>query len=199
MFVAGSHTWTDWFDDLTKIPQWQYVPAGLNGVVDIMNTAWGRQIFGTGDLRQSWRYKAARDYLVAHPEVTLPEGHSLGGAVVLQLQKDFPERNLKTVTYGAPVWDLFGRQKQEVGQENVRRYRDKGDLVSIFDNSARKTTHQDSLNNKPSFWHDFHNMDQAGGRLGGEVIGGEQEQTTTQFNPMSFEEPDDTKMAAMTE
>ena len=34
MFVAGSHTPTDWFDDLTKIPQWQYVPAGLNGIVD---------------------------------------------------------------------------------------------------------------------------------------------------------------------
>ena len=36
--VAGSHTMTDWFDDFTKIPQWQYVPAGLNPIVDVMNT-----------------------------------------------------------------------------------------------------------------------------------------------------------------
>ena len=93
MFVAGSHTPTDWLDDVTKIPQWQYVPAGLNPVVDMMNSWWGRRIFGTRDLRQSGRYKAGRDYLVAHPEVTLPEGHSLGGAVVLQLQKDLQERN----------------------------------------------------------------------------------------------------------
>ena len=112
MFVAGSHTPTDWFDDVTKIPQWQNVPGGLNNVVDIMNTWWGRKIFGTGDLRQSWRYQRARDYLVAHPEKTSLDGHSLGGAVVLQLQKDFPDRNLKTLTQGAPVWDPSGRQKR---------------------------------------------------------------------------------------
>ena len=91
MFVAGSHTPTDWLDDVTNIPQWQYVPAGLNPIVDVMNTWWGREVFGTGDLRQSERYKRAMDYLVAHPEVTFLDGHSLGGAVVLQLQKDFPE------------------------------------------------------------------------------------------------------------
>ena len=101
--------------------------------------------------------------------------------------------------HGAPVWDPFGRQKQEVGQENVRRYSNKGDLVSFFDNSAKKTNHPDALSYAPAFWHDYHTMDQGGGRLGGEVVGGEQEQTKTQFNPMSFEEPDDTKMAAMTE
>ena len=56
-YVAGSHTWTDWFDDVTKIPQWQYVPAGLNSIVDVMNTWWGREVFGTGNLRQSERYK----------------------------------------------------------------------------------------------------------------------------------------------
>ena len=69
-YVAGSHTKRDWFDDVTKIPQWQYVPAGLNPIIDVMNTWWGREVFGTGDLRQSERYQKARDYLVAHPEVT---------------------------------------------------------------------------------------------------------------------------------
>ena len=48
MFIAGSHTARDWFDDVTKIPQWQKVPAGVNPVIDIMNTWWGRWIFGTG-------------------------------------------------------------------------------------------------------------------------------------------------------
>ena len=80
-YVAGSHTATDWFDNVTKIPQWQYVPAGLNNIVDIMNTGWGREILGTSDLRKSWRYQRARDYLVSHPEVTFLDGHSLGGAV----------------------------------------------------------------------------------------------------------------------
>ena len=48
-YVARSHTLTDWFDDVTKIPQWQYVPPGLNPIVDVMNTWWGREVFGTGD------------------------------------------------------------------------------------------------------------------------------------------------------
>ena len=87
-YVAGSHTFTDWFDDFTKIPQWRYVPPGLNPIVDIMNSVGGRAVLGTGHSRRSERYQKARDYLVAHPEVTFLDGHSLGGSVVLQLQKD---------------------------------------------------------------------------------------------------------------
>ena len=188
-YVAGSHTMTDWFDDFTKIPQWQYVPAGLNPIVDVMNTWWGREVFGTGDLRQSERYKRAMDYLVAHPEVTFLDGHSLGGAVVLQLQKDFPERNLKTFTQGAPVMDLLGTQKAEIGAASVMRVSNKGDIVSFFDNSAKKTNHPDPFNYAPSFWHDFHNKEQAGGTLEGVPIQDNTVKTTwdTQpFNPMNI-------------
>ena len=130
MFIAGSHTARDWFDDVTKIPQWQYVPAGINPMIDIMNTWWGRWIFGTGDLRQAERYQESAKYLLSHPKAKILEGHSLGGAVALQLQKDFPDRVEKTVTYNAPVWDPFGRQKKEVGQENVLRFSNKGDIVT---------------------------------------------------------------------
>jgi hypothetical protein len=199
LYVAGSHTMTDWFDDVTKIPQWQYVPAGLNGVVDIMNSSLGRKILGTGDLRQAARYKAGREALVSNKKIDWVGGHSLGGAVALQLQKDFPNRVKKTVTWGAPVWDPLGTQKAEVGQENVDRKSNKGDLVSIFDNSAKKTDHPNPFSYAPSFWHDFHNMDQAGGTLGGEAIGEKQEEATDQFTPFSLDEPDDTKMTAMTE
>ena len=171
-YVAGSHTARDWFDDFTKIPQWQYVPQGLNPIVDVMNTWWGREVFGTGDLRQSERYKRARDYLVAHPEVTFLDGHSLGGAVVLQLQKDYPERNLKTFTQGAPVLDLLGTQKAEIGAESVMRVSNNGDLVSFFDNSAKKTSHPNPFDYAPSFWHDFHNKEQASGRIAGVSVQG---------------------------
>ena len=116
------------------------------------------------------------------------EGHSLGGAVALQLEKDFPNRITKTVTYGAPVWDPFGRQKKEIGQENVLRFSNKGDIVSAFDNSALKTSHPDPFGYVPSLWHDLHNQEQPGGRLGGEVVQGA---------TASFDEPEDTKMTAM--
>ena len=163
-YVAGSHTKRDWFDDVAKIPQWQYVPAGLNPIIDVMNTWWGREVFGTGDLRQSERYQKARDYLIAHPEVTFLDGHSLGGSVVLQLQKDYPERNLKTFTQGAPVLNLFGTQKAEIGQENVMRVSNNGDLVSAFDMSAKKTNHPNAFS-YGALWHDYHNKEQEGGAL----------------------------------
>ena len=41
-YVAGSHTYTDWFDDFTKIPQWQYFPPGFNVFVDLMNSGPGK-------------------------------------------------------------------------------------------------------------------------------------------------------------
>ena len=91
---------------------------------------------------------------------------------MLQLQKDFPERNLKTFTQGAPVWDPFGKQKKEIGQENVMRVSNKGDIVSMFDRSAKKTSHPNPGNYAPSFFHDFHNKEQAGGTLEGEPLPG---------------------------
>ncbi len=91
----------------------------------------------------------------------------MGGSVVLQLQKDSPERHFKTITYGAPVWDPLGTQKAEIGQENVVRFSNNGDLVSAFDKSAQETSQPDSFNYKPSLWHDFHNKEQAGGRIAG--------------------------------
>ena len=171
-YVAGSQTVRDWLDDFTKIPQWQYFPVGLNPIVDIMNSVWGRAVFGTGDLRRSERYQKAYEYLKNHSEIDTLEGHSLGGDVVLQLQKDFPERHFKTITYGAPVLDLFGTQNADIGQENVLRFSNNGDLVSAFDNSALKTSHPDPGNYAPSFWHDFHNKEQAGGRIAGVSVPG---------------------------
>jgi hypothetical protein len=169
LFVAGSHTLTDWFDDVTKIPQWQYVPPGLNVVIDFMNSWLGKKLLGTGDLRQAERYKAGREALLSNKKIDWVGGHSLGGAVALQLQKDFPNRVKQTVTWGAPVWDPLGTQKAEVGQENIDRKSNRGDLVSIFDNSAKKTNHPNAFSSG-SLWHDYHNTEEAGGTLGGRRI-----------------------------
>ena len=140
-------------------------------------------------MRQAERYKAGREALLNNKKIDWVGGHSLGGAVALQLQKDFPNRVKKTVTWGAPVWDPLGTQKAEVGQENVDRKSNRGDLVSIFDNSAKKTNHPNPFDYKPSFWHDFHNKEQAGGTLEGVPIQDNTVKTTwdTQpFNPMNI-------------
>ena len=42
----------------------------------------------------------------------------------------------------------------------------------MFDNSAKKTSHPNPENYAPSFWHDFHNKEQASGTLEGERLPG---------------------------
>ncbi len=66
----------------------------------------------------------------------------------------------------------MGTQKKEIGQENVDRESNKGDLVSIFNNSAKKTNHPNPFSYF-ALWHDYHNKEQTIGTLGGDVIGGE--------------------------
>ena len=53
MFIAGSHTAKDLYDDVTKIPMW-------------------------GDLRNSSRYQAERDAIMQNPQVKTVIGHSWG-------------------------------------------------------------------------------------------------------------------------
>ena len=52
------------------------------------------------------------------------------------------------------------------------RFSNDGDPASFLDNSALKTTHPDPQNCAPSFWHDFHNKEQAGGRIAGVNVQG---------------------------
>lgn len=122
----------DVWDDVTKIPFW-------------------------GDIRESTRYQEAVKALKANPNIKRIVGHSLGGSVALQLQKDFPQ--LESRTFGAPVWDPTGfdeelrEQFERLGKpeiidpktgmlwepKEVERYRNYLDLISIFDRSANNS------------------------------------------------------------
>ena len=54
-------------------------------------------------------------------------GHSLGGSVALELQKNFPDRKFKSNTYGAPVFSATASDN---------RFRNYFDPVSILDRGA---------------------------------------------------------------
>ena len=89
MFIAGSHTIRDWFDDITKVPAW-------------------------GDLKGSERYQKALEEFKNNREIDTVVGHSLGGSASLELQKNYPSRIKKSRTYGAPVMDLLGSESENV-------------------------------------------------------------------------------------
>jgi hypothetical protein len=118
LYIAGSHTAQDWWDDVTKIPFW-------------------------GDSHKIYRMQQAQKALAANPQTTRVVGHSLGGSVALQLQKDNPK--LASRTFGAPVWDIFGQDSElntyaELqGKPEIERYRSYADPVSFFDASATST------------------------------------------------------------
>jgi pimeloyl-ACP methyl ester carboxylesterase len=118
-------------------------------------------------------------------------GHSLGGSVALELQKQHP--NLTSRTFGAPVWDPFGEDNKytrssrssnfsfdkgfgplDSGPQDslgrgrrgqVDRYRNVFDPVSMFDGSAKNSIKGNPFDSK-SLTHDYSNIAnkfQAGG------------------------------------
>ena len=109
LYVKGTVDAQDWFDDITKVPAW-------------------------GDLKDSRRYKDAErayDFFTEHGQpIDRVVGHSLGGSVALELQKqkglDFSR------TFGAPVLDL-----NPFHRGTVDRVRHPLDPVSVLDRGAK--------------------------------------------------------------
>ena len=113
-YIKGSVTPRDWFDDLTLIP--------------------------FGATSNSQRYKQAMktydDLEASGQPVKRVVGHSLGGSVALEMQKNLREKgaNLDSRTFGAPVMDLkpFDRYNN-----NAERFRHPADPVSLLDRGAK--------------------------------------------------------------
>jgi hypothetical protein len=120
MYIAGSHYAIDWLDDLTRVPFW-------------------------GDVRKSYRYKQADRVLDSNPQIDTLVGHSLGGSVAHELQRNHP--GLRTVTYGSPAvsWNKGGE-----------RWRNQYDPVSMFDRGAVQLVHPNPTSFK-ALTHDYHN------------------------------------------
>jgi hypothetical protein len=79
---------------------------------------------------QSMRYRDALAVLKVNPGITNVVGHSLGGSVALELQKDFPDRKFKSNTYGAPVFSTTAADN---------RFRNYFDPVSFLDRGAKSS------------------------------------------------------------
>ena len=76
--------------------------------------------------------KQRKKALKENPQVTHVVGHSLGGSVALQLEKDYSNQIKTSRTYGAPVLDAWKGG-------NPESYRHYADPVSILDRSSHMT------------------------------------------------------------
>ena len=82
-----------------------------------------------GDSKKIHRYEQAKEEQEKQGDkVKHLVGHSMGGNVALELQKENP--NLKSTTYGAAVWQPFSTKQGD-------RYRHGGDPISMFDRGAK--------------------------------------------------------------
>jgi hypothetical protein len=101
LYIGGTQTARDVWDDLK-------IPFGLT--------------------RYSQRYMDADKVLQKDPEIKNLVGHSLAGSVALEFQKNHPERDYRTITYGAPV---------NSDNPSNERFRKKNDIVSFLDSGAQ--------------------------------------------------------------
>ena len=168
MYIAGSNSKRDWYDDITKVPTiWKSIPAiqqykalmfGLTSVPYIKDYARAiddRLPFShMGDLTKSQRYIEAEKVLKANPNIKRAVGYSLGGSVALELQKKYPQ--LQTRTYNAPVVD-FSNAISPKYEPNQERYRNMGDPISIFDSGARSSLNLKFMD-QPNLIHQYQNL-----------------------------------------
>ena len=108
--------------------------------------------FKTRDIQ---RYKDADKFLKQNSDIKQLIGHSMGGSVVLQLNKD-NNNKFETRTYSAPVFDVVPHNSNDPENE---RFKTLGDPVAIFDNNAR-VTFKPTLN--PLDLHSYNNYGNIG-------------------------------------
>jgi len=128
LYIAGTNSWRDVWDDITTIPFY-------------------------GDVRNSERYQQAEKVLKENPQIKRLIGHSLGGSVALELEKNYPDQVEFTRTYGAPVLDMTEHEMDP----KVERYRNMLDGISVFDNAANVSIDWNPFNSY-SLTHSYANI-----------------------------------------
>ncbi len=158
LYIAGT-TWTDDKMNVSKPPWYTTVlkdifPGkipdnfSLNDAIDDLKIP----EFKTRDIQ---RYKDANKFLKQNPDVKQLIGHSMGGSVALQLNKDYNNK-FETRTYSAPVFDVIPNGNND--PEN-QRFKTLGDPVAMFDTNAN-TFVKPSLN--PLDLHSYNNYGNIG-------------------------------------
>jgi hypothetical protein len=112
LYVAGTRDMKDVFD-------WAKIPLGI--------------------FRKSKIYKNIEPIFVEDKAIDYVVGHSAGGSATLELGQNFPNRNITTVTYNAPVFEMADGDKWVDEDKKPLRFAVAGDPVSMLDSNAQTT------------------------------------------------------------
>jgi pimeloyl-ACP methyl ester carboxylesterase len=101
--------------------------AGTSYLQDV----WGDLKIPFYQTAKAQRYNDAETLLNQNQQIKNIVGHSLGGSVTLELQRNHQEKTFKTSTYGAPVESITAADNKD-----KHRYRNLGDPVCVSDKGA---------------------------------------------------------------
>ena len=107
--------------------------AGTKDMGDVMD--WAK--IPLGNFKGSKIYKNIEPVFENDKDIDMVIGHSAGGSAALELEKNYTDRKITSVTYNAPVFERADYNK--VINEDMRpmRFAISGDPVSMFDMNAQ--------------------------------------------------------------
>ena len=109
--------------------------AGTRDMGDVLD--WGKIVLGT--FKDSKIYKNAEDIFRDNEDIDMLIGHSAGGSAALELEKEYGDRKITSVTYNAPVFERGDPEKFLNPDMRPLRFAISGDPVSMFDMNAQTT------------------------------------------------------------
>ena len=116
--------------------------AGTRDFSDVMD--WPKIPLGT--FKDSKIYKNIEPVFKDNPQIDYVVGHSAGGSPTLELEKNFPNRKITSITYNAPIFERADPDKYFNEDKQPMRFAVSGDPVSMFDMNARTTFKVPDLN-----------------------------------------------------
>ena len=109
--------------------------AGTRDLRDVMD--WPKIPFGT--FKDSKIYKNIEPVFKDNQQIDYIVGHSAGGSAALELEKNYPDRKITTITYNSPIFERANPESYFNENKKPMRFAVSMDPVSMFDMNARTT------------------------------------------------------------
>ena len=109
--------------------------AGTRDIQDVLD--WVKIPLGT--FKNSKIYKNIEPVFKEDSKIDTVIGHSAGGSASLELEKNYPDRNITSITYNAPVFERLNPEKIFNEDKKPMRFAVSGDPVSMLDMNAQTT------------------------------------------------------------